>query len=42
VEELRQAASQNGILNEAAEKGRSQLTVLLYQLGFTEIDLRSK
>ena len=42
VDELRLAASQNGILNDAAEKGRSQLTILLYQLGFTEIDLRSK
>ena len=42
VDELRLAASQNGILNEAAEKGRAQLTVLLYQLGFTEISLRSK
>jgi hypothetical protein len=42
VDELRLAASQNGILNEAAEKGRSQLTVLLYQLGFTEINLHSK
>jgi hypothetical protein len=42
VDELRIAASQGGILNDAAEKGRSQLTILLYQLGFTEIDLRSK
>jgi len=42
VDELRLAASQNGILNDAAERGRSQLTILLYQLGFTEIHLRSK
>ena len=42
VDELRLAASQNGILNDAAEKGRSQLTILLYQLGFTDINLRSK
>ena len=42
VDELRLAASQNGILNDAAEKGRSQLMILLYQLGFTEISLRSK
>jgi hypothetical protein len=42
VDELRLAASQNGILNDAAEKGRSQLTILLYQLGFTDIQLRSK
>jgi hypothetical protein len=41
VDELRVAASQNGILNDAAERGRSQLTILLYQLGFTEIDLKS-
>jgi hypothetical protein len=42
VDELRLAALQNGILNDAAERGRSQLTILLYQLGFTDIDLRSK
>ena len=42
VDELRLAASQNGILNDAAEKGRAQLTILLYQLGFTDINLRSK
>jgi hypothetical protein len=42
VDDLRIAASQNGILNEATEKGKSQLTILLYQLGFTEIDLKSK
>ena len=42
VDELRLAASQNGILNDAAERGKSQLTILLYQLGFTDIDLRSK
>jgi hypothetical protein len=42
VDELRLAASQNGILNEAADKGKTQLTVLLYQLGFTDIRLRSK
>ena len=42
VDELRLAASQNGILTDAAERGRSRLTILLYQLGFTEIELRSK
>jgi hypothetical protein len=42
VDELRLAASQNGILKEAAEKGQSRLTILLYQLGFTNISLRSK
>jgi hypothetical protein len=42
VDELRLAASQNGILKEAAEKGQSRLTILLYQLGFTNISLQSK
>jgi hypothetical protein len=42
VEELRLAALQNGILKDAAERGQTQLTILFYQLGFTEIDLRSK
>lgn len=42
VDELRLAASQNGILGDAAERARSQLTILLYQLGFTDIDLHSK
>jgi hypothetical protein len=42
VDELRLAASQNGILTEAAEKGQSRLTILLYQLGFTNISLQSK
>ncbi|HEV7926698.1 MAG TPA: DUF4230 domain-containing protein [Verrucomicrobiae bacterium] len=42
VDELRLAASQNGIMKDAAEKGQSQLTILLYQLGFTNISLRSK
>ena len=42
VDELRLAASQNGILNDATERGKSQLTILLYQLGFTDIELRAK
>jgi hypothetical protein len=42
VEELRLGALQNGILNDAADRGRSQLMILLYQLGFTDINLRSK
>ena len=42
VEELRLAASQNGILKEAAEKGQARLTILLYQLGFTNFNLQSK
>jgi hypothetical protein len=42
VEELRLAALQNGILNDASDRARAQLTVLLYQVGFTEVDLRTK
>lgn len=42
VDELRLAASENGILKNAADMGQSQLKILLYQLGFTEIDLKSK
>jgi hypothetical protein len=42
VDELRLAASQNGILKDAGEMGQSQLKILLYQLGFTDISLRSK
>jgi len=42
VDELRLAASQNGILKDAADMGQSQLKILLYQLGFTDINLRSK
>jgi hypothetical protein len=42
VDELRLAAAQNGILKNAADMGQSQLKILLYQLGFTDINLRSK
>jgi hypothetical protein len=42
VEELRLAALQNGILNDASEHARAQLTILLYQVGFADVDLRSK
>jgi hypothetical protein len=42
VEELRLAALQNGILNDASERARAQLTILLYQVGFSEVDLRTK
>jgi len=42
VEELRLAALQNGILNDASEHARAQLTILLYQVGFAEVDLRTK
>jgi hypothetical protein len=42
VDELRLAALKNGILNDASERAKAQLTILLYQVGFTEVDLRSK
>src|ERR1700722_9716293 len=42
VDELRLAASQNGIMKDAAEKGQSKLKILLYQLGFTNVSLQSK
>jgi hypothetical protein len=42
VDELRLAASENGILKNAADMGQSQLKNLFYQLGFTEINLKSK
>jgi hypothetical protein len=42
AEDLRLAALHNGILNDAAKQGRSQLTILFYKLGFTDIDLKSK
>jgi hypothetical protein len=42
VNDLRLAASENGILKDAAERGKDQLTILLYQLGFTEIKLKSR
>jgi hypothetical protein len=42
VEELREAASHSGILTDATQRARSELTNLFSQLGFSEIDLRSK
>jgi hypothetical protein len=42
VEELRLAALQNGILNDASERARAQLTRLLYQVGFADVDLSTK
>jgi hypothetical protein len=42
VDELRLAASENGILKNAADMGQSQVKNLLYGLGFTDINLRSK
>jgi hypothetical protein len=42
VEDLRRAASQNGILADATERARVELTALLYQLGFTEVEFKAK
>ena len=42
VEDLRRAASQSGILNDASERARAELTVLLYKVGFTDVDFKSK
>ncbi|HEX3717947.1 MAG TPA: DUF4230 domain-containing protein [Verrucomicrobiae bacterium] len=42
VEELRLAALQNGILDQASERARSQLALLFYQAGFTEVEVRTK
>jgi hypothetical protein len=41
-DQLRLGALQNGILKDAADRGRQELMILLYQLGFNEIDLRCK
>jgi len=42
VEDLRRAASENGILTDATERARVELTALLYQLGFTGVEFRAK
>ena len=42
VEDLRRAASENGILTDASERARVELTGLLYQLGFSQVDFRKK
>lgn len=42
VDELRRAAAQNGILNDAGERARVELTALLYQLGFTDVEFKGK
>jgi hypothetical protein len=42
VEDLRRAASENGILTDATERARVELTALLYQLGFTEVEFRAR
>jgi hypothetical protein len=42
VEDLRRAASENGILSDANERAKVELTALFYQLGFTEVEFRQK
>jgi hypothetical protein len=42
VEDLRRAASESGILTDASERARVELTALLHQLGFSEIEFRGK
>jgi hypothetical protein len=42
VAELREAAAKNGILTDATERARVELTALLHQLGFSEVELREK
>lgn len=42
VDELREAAAKNGILKDAGDRARVELTALLYQLGFTEVEIRDK
>ncbi len=40
VDDLKRAARYNGILKEADERARLQLSFLFHQLGFTEIEFR--
>ena len=42
VAELREAATHNGILNDATERAKTELTSLLRQLGFGKIEFRQK
>jgi hypothetical protein len=42
VEDLRRAASENGILADASERAKVELTALLYQLGFTTVEFKAK
>jgi hypothetical protein len=42
VEDLRRAASQNGILTEATDRAKVELTTLLNQLGFSQVEFRQK
>jgi hypothetical protein len=40
VDDIRRAARQSGILEDAAERARKQLEGLFLQLGFTEVEVR--
>jgi len=40
VDDLKRAARNNGILKEADERARAQLTNLFHQLGFSEVEFR--
>jgi hypothetical protein len=42
VADLREAASQNGILTDATARARVELTALFHQLGFIDVELRQK
>jgi hypothetical protein len=42
VEYLREAAAKNGILTDATDRARVELTTLLQQLGFSEVKFREK
>ena len=42
VDDLKRAARYNGILNEADERARIQVKNLFNQLGFTEVEFRSR
>jgi len=42
VEDLRGAALQNGILADASAQARAELTAMLHELGFAEVEFREK
>jgi hypothetical protein len=42
VEDLRRAASENGILTDASTQATVELTALLHQLGFTDVEFCKK
>lgn len=42
VEDLRRAAADNGILSDASDRAKLELTALFHQLGFTEVEFQKK